>query len=241
MNRKIGFSEIGGIYIGEDIQTTEHIHYAITIAVSFSGAISFECEGKPVNFRAAVIQAATRRKFSGPEKNLTGFIHIEPFSTEGRRLTNRDKSCVVISESETEKILAYLHEWFTSDANNEQVTTRLIQRIVHLLNPVPEVPALDERIEKVMSLVRNSEQTGLKEAAQAVHLSPYRLSHLFRQQTCISFREFVLYAKLVRSLKAISRQQTLTESSHAGGFSDQSHFIRTYYKAFGILPSQSVK
>jgi hypothetical protein len=43
---KIGFSNIGGIYIGKNIQSVFHEHYAISILVSFGEAFKLITAGQ---------------------------------------------------------------------------------------------------------------------------------------------------------------------------------------------------
>jgi AraC-like DNA-binding protein len=57
--------------------------------------------------------------------------------------------------------------------------------------------------------------------AELVYLSSSRLSHLFKEETGLSVRQFVLHRKLVKSLQAMYEQHNFTESSFMGGFSDQ--------------------
>lgn len=243
MTRKIktGFSDIGGIYIGDNITTDTHVHHAVTIAVSFSEQFVFEYENTTVSCYGIVIQPHTIRKFINPHHARVAFVHIEPFSDPGLILREKTGSFRELTDVQIQNIVRLLKSWFVTDTNNEDATSYLIQQIVSQTGIRNRHRALDERITKTIALIRISENTSLKNMAAFCHLSTYRFSHLFRQETGLSFREFVLYTKLVRSLKAICQNQSLTQSSYAGGFADQAHFTRTYLKAFGILPSQTVK
>lgn len=239
-NIKIGFSDIGGIYIGKEIQTEKHLFHAITIAISFSEKFEYWCEQQKVYCTGVVMQANTTRKFINPSNSYIAFIHIEPFSKQGFELTNKSEPFKELTLVQIKKITTLLKNWFSNEVNNEDLTTKLIDEVTSQIGYSSTI-TIDDRIIKAIEKIRKSEDITLKQISENSHLSAYRFSHLFKQQTGISFREFVLYTKLVKSLKAVYQNQNLTHSSYSGGFSDQAHFTRTYYKAFGILPSQSVK
>ncbi len=237
---KIGFSDIGGIYIGKDIQTDQHLHHAITIAVSFSEKFDYWCEQQKISCTGVIIQANTIRKIVNPNKNYIAFVHIEPFSQQVLQLTNKNEPFKQLTPFQIKNIAELLRKYFSDERNDENITTQIIDKITSEIGYSSNVK-IDERIKKSIEIIRQAEDITLKQIAEHSYLSTYRFSHLFKQQTGMSFREFVLYTKLVKSLKAIYQNQNFTHSSHAGGFADQAHFTRTFYKAFGVLPSQSVK
>ncbi len=238
---KIGFSDIGGIYIGTDIQTGRHLHQAVTIAVSLSDPFLLQCEQTEFSCTGVLIQPNTFRKFTLPGRGYVAFIHIEPFSSQGLSLTDKESPCKILNPLQIKSITRLVQNWFHGYENNETHTEEIINKIIRETGTHSPTYTIDPRIAHSIVSIRHTSNPTLKEISQAIHLSSSRFSHLFKQQTGISFREFVLYTKLVKSLKAIYLHQSLTDSSYSGGFADQAHFTRTYFKAFGILPSKSVK
>lgn len=237
---KIGFSDVGGIYIGQNIQTNKHQHNAITVAISFGKPFNCRINNLNVSSTGLVMQANTHRKIINPENNYIAFIHIEPFSEQGLQLTNKNKPYKKLTLTQTKNIIKTLKEWFSNNEINEKTTLKVINE-VFLKTEISSGLEIDERIKESIKIIKTSNKITLKEISERVCLSTYRFSHLFKQQTGVSFKKFVLYTKLVKSLKSICESKNFTHSSYYGGFADQAHFTRTYYKAFGILPSQSIK
>jgi AraC-like DNA-binding protein len=234
-----GFSDIGGIYTGAISHTKSHVHHAVTVAVSEED-FEVTINGNTLRCRGIAIQPHTVREFKAFGEAAVAFIHIEPFSMEGFSLTDRSRSYQILLPEKISRIYVLLHTWHLSEKNTEAPTKKLIRQTISLLR-IHSAKALDERILKAAELVRHSEIMSLKKIAESSHLSTHRFSHLFRQETGMSFKEFVLYTKLVKSLKAILKKQSFVHASYSGGFSDQAHFTRTYVKAFGIAPSKSIK
>jgi AraC-like DNA-binding protein len=80
----------------------------------------------------------------------------------------------------------------------------------------------------------------LEEVAEKVFLSPSRFAHLFTAVMGLPFRRYLLWRKLSRALQSISHGASLSEASHAGGFSDSAHLTRTTRQMFGLSPSSMV-
>jgi AraC-like DNA-binding protein len=77
----------------------------------------------------------------------------------------------------------------------------------------------------------------LQRIASAVHLSPDRFRHLFVAETGVTFRAYLLWLRLERSLTAYIAGESLTDAALTGGFADSAHFSRTFRKMFGIAPA----
>lgn len=71
--------------------------------------------------------------------------------------------------------------------------------------------------------------------AEYCHLSPTRFLHLFKERTNLSFRRYQLWNKLVKSLPYLEKN-SVTDTAYAFGFSDNSHYTRTFIETFGVTP-----
>lgn len=73
--------------------------------------------------------------------------------------------------------------------------------------------------------------------SKAVHLSPSRLAHRFREVTGVPLRRYVLWCRLRRAADAAMRGSSLTDAAYLAGFADSAHLTRTFRAMFGIAPS----
>ena len=74
--------------------------------------------------------------------------------------------------------------------------------------------------------------------AKLVHLSPSRLSHLFKAEAGISIRNYIIWARLKHTIQtALEQEVTLLEAGYQAGFYDAAHFSRAFLKMFGVNPS----
>jgi len=240
---KIGYSENGGIYMGKNIQSEFHEHHLIAIVLSFIEPIEIiDKENQSNTYEVALIPKDTSYKLSTSEGDFTVFIHLDPYSEVGIKLNQKDSEIHRLNREDFLETLKKIREWFEGYDNTSQnidyllhsvfesvVTTKFIQR------------KIDARVLTCIQIIKKSnlDTIQLKHLSDQVFLSPGRLSHLFKEETGLTFRRFVLHCKLVKSLQAMYNQQNFTEASFIGGFSDQPHFTKTFKKSFGINPSSS--
>lgn len=238
----MGFSEIGGVYVCDLPNTLTHVHRSVTFAVSFSGKFEFQCNDEVLSCRGMVIQPNVRRKLINSNGSCLAFIHIDPFSPIGMKIFNLKHAYSVLDSDQIRQVVKLLHTYFLTHTTLDEVTTTsLITDVVGELKLPVGQHKLDKRITSSIQLIKTSENITLTELALKSNLSVYRLSHLFKEQTGISFKAFRLHTKLVKALKAIFDHQSFSKSSYSGGFADQAHFNRTYMAAFGISPFRSLK
>ncbi len=245
VNYKIGYSDIGGIYIGNNIQSDFHKHHIIAIIISYGKPFEITLKNKePVLYRAALIQKEIKYKLKTSNNDSVVFIHIDPYSEIGLNLAQNKSFVQDINFNLFSDILNDLKDWEKLSESTVQETELLIHKVFEIIiYQNPQYKKMDERIAKCIQLIKQNEsdKITIKQMATAVNLSTSRFAHLFKQETGVTFRRFVLSYKLVKSLKAMHKQHNFTESSFIGGFADQAHFTKTFKNAFGIKPSSSKK
>jgi AraC family transcriptional regulator len=87
-----------------------------------------------------------------------------------------------------------------------------------------------------------NENPTLQDLAQVLNLNPITISKHFPKYFGCTLGEYMRRIKINRSLSLIqSNPGNLTEIAFQCGFSDQSHFIRTFKNQTGFLPKQFQK
>lgn len=103
---------------------------------------------------------------------------------------------------------------------------------------------LDERIRHCLEAIDTrlglSDLT-VKELSRISFLSESRLSHLFREQTGISIRQYILWKKVCLAVSRVVIGQSLTDGAHYAGFSDSAHFHKAFSNMFGVNPFLGLK
>lgn len=244
-NYKIGFSNIGGIYIGKGIQSESHKHYAISIILSFNEAFEITTlDNEQHVCKAAIIQKNISYSLKSQNNNFIAFVHIVPHSEIGIKFSNRNNLIKELPIQLFENILVDLKKWFRQKENETNKVEYLLNLLCEIISRDDEVkPVFDERIIEAIDLISQSddEKLNISKIANSVRLSSSHFARLLKKETGLTFREFVLQSKLTKSIYAMYKSNSLTEASFIGGFADQPHFSRTFKNAFGLKPSHSRK
>jgi AraC-like DNA-binding protein len=239
---KIGFSKIGGIFIGKDIISDFHKHYALTVILSFGEPFTLHTlEGLGGNFHFALIQKNI--DFSVETESHIAFIHLVPYSPEGIRLTDCSQPIKILDRLQSQQCLSLIKDWYYSELNHQETVEGILRSISLIPELCCEQQQLDKRILRALQLVMESEDEKLpvESISKMAHLSVSHFNRLFKKETGLTFRRFVLHSKLIKSIFAIHENSSLTKASFIGGFSDQPHLTRTFKENFGIKPSQLLK
>jgi AraC-like DNA-binding protein len=241
---RILFWRGGSLWIGlAGEAAVRHAHHAVQISLPFPGGrVRLQHrDGKWRSFAAALVPAHEPHAFEARGQQVAQ-IFVDPESQHGRSLHARHRDHGLV-ELETPTLggniseLAALYTACSSDAALIDGARAIVASVSGNLAESAGPP--DERIAHAVQLVREriAGSITLGRTAAAVHLSPDRFRHLFVAETGTTFRAYLLWLRLERSLTAYISGESLTDAAFIGGFADSAHFSRTFRKMFGIAPA----
>lgn len=79
------------------------------------------------------------------------------------------------------------------------------------------------------------------ELSDLVHISPYHLNRSATKALGISLHEYLIHRKLEESRKLLIEGLSITMVAAEMGFSDQSHFTRSFRRYLGVSPGRFLK
>lgn len=103
---------------------------------------------------------------------------------------------------------------------------------------------IDYRINTTMEIIRNKpsiENNIVEQLANEVFLSTSRLSHLFKQETGITLKNYLVLMKIRKTYSYIVNGLSLSDACIQAGFSSLSHFVATNKRWFGMSIKQQQK
>ncbi|QNR85941.1 helix-turn-helix transcriptional regulator [Pedobacter riviphilus] len=206
-----------------------HSHYALELAFANSGSLNISTGDQDFkNIQAAIISPNTPHVFDCSHGESYIYF-IDPTTTVGEHLINlynlENRPIVVFDAKEIDHYKSggqFSLPGFDkkSDKKISDYTSKCI-KLIH------------EHIAE--------EDWSIDQLARQVFVSESRLAHIFKQDMNISIRQYILWKKI--EIAAIKSRTgcSLTESAHHAGFTDSSHFIKTFKKMFGVRPSFAMK
>ena len=100
---------------------------------------------------------------------------------------------------------------------------------------------MDRRIETAIQIVQSEIGTNLpiRDLAQRVNLSQWHFIHLFKAETSLTPKQYILYLKMKRAEELLDGSFLSVKEVAANiGFGDRSHFSREFKKFRGVTPSE---
>lgn len=100
------------------------------------------------------------------------------------------------------------------------------------------VSANDFRIRRVLSKIEQNPAASVQDLARMVQLSNSRLGHLFKTETGVELRHFLLEARLAKAAELLrNTDMQIKEISHLVGYHHVPSFDRTFRKEFKVSPA----
>lgn len=233
------FDKNFGIFIGKLKDNIYHKHYALQISVSVKSNMALTLKGEnEVIGNSFFINSKIEHKLNSESNQLT--ILINPLSSIGHQfyLQFGKSNFKLLNENLSDKLIETLNKFETSEIDFEELCELISQVLSEYQCTCESENHLDEQriINAIKYMDANFEKVlSLEEVAEKCFLSPTRFLHLFKEKTNLTFRRYQLWNKLIQSLPFLVKH-SITETAHSFGFSDSSHYTRTFKETFGVTP-----
>lgn len=232
----------GIVWFGRTGRIQAHAHHAIQITLALEGDFLL-CGADGRDWRCAsgaIVLPDRRHAFDGGDRNGV-MLFVEPETVQGRALLARygDAEFGVLADADTRPLADALRAVIEAGAEPTALIAAAQAAIAQLAGSVHATDRLDARIDRAIAWMRGrlSAPIGLDDAAAIAHLSPSRFRHLFVAQTGISFRAWLLWARVGIAMSAGLGGQSWTVAAQEAGFADSAHLSRTCRRMFGLSPA----
>ena len=159
-------------------------------------------------------------------------------------LTRYGYHCMNISRETAAQIDCILERFLANEGLDDPVQDRyLLKQLIQLVEQgrktQPEqTESIVERIFEQIN-ARLSEEINITELADMMHMSKYYMCHLFREKTGTTIGLYRQSRRLqAAKQRLIGSSDTITDIAVSLGFSDASHFIRTFRRQENMTPGQ---
>lgn len=231
-----------GIFLGRVGDNEFHQHYALQLTIGIEEKFELETEeGKFVSDSLIVHPQISHRLDTKGEPVL--IFLFNPASTLGHFFAKHLTTEPVqeFDEEWIDYLRMFVVDLFKKEINEKTFLSACINSMAEFNGRCLSAKhQMDKRVlASLQYLDRHTREViPLKEMAEEMCLSESRFQHLFKEETGVSYRRMQLWKKLLSSFDYLRTTKTLTELAHQAGFSDSSHYSKTFKESFGFAPSE---
>jgi len=219
--------------VGTLMANRPHRHISASWLVGLDGDFRLQVNGQWRTTCAALVAPDVEQSLD-PGSTRMWCAQLDPDTRYWRRIRHHLQGQASVDVALPDSLISRIPLTSCADADG------FLRSAMELLGEDEAV--LDPRVQSVCDYLRAElpERLDVAGLAQGVGLSASRLSHLFRQQTGVPMRRFLLHIKMNRVLAQWELGKSLSRLATEAGFYDQPHFVRTARSMFDALPSEYV-
>jgi len=136
---------------------------------------------------------------------------------------------------------------FGSDIRQTMALLRLLIKVAPTLDAATAGEAIRNkdflRVAPILDYIRDNlaEPLSLDQIASQFYLSKHYLCRIFKSATGFSVMEYIIYSRVLRARQLLQDGVSVQQAGEMSGFSDNSHFIRTFGHLTGVTPGRYAK
>jgi AraC-like DNA-binding protein len=224
------------LYFGPSPPLGQHLYGAVAIHVGIYRPFQIRINnGAAVECRCIVIPPGVSHEIDFGH-NIHGKMFVEMDSPElqlvQKRFPYRTHNATTFHDA---SLLNCFRSIYEDDPSKDEIDARLNR----LLGELPSTPAIDQRIQTAIDMMRNEPDRNFSNEylAAAVNLSPSRFLHLFKIETGSPYRRFRRWKRLMTAAGQLCHADNMTHIALNNGFTDSAHFSNCFHQSLGVKPS----
>ena len=236
MSRLLAVGSHGTLYVGPLPRVERHLHSAASIAVGVREPLRISTDGERwATCSSVYIPPAVAHAIEPGESDVAIFF-VAPEADLQHHLITR----YGLPTSQLAHEPGIPADWARLSWESSLSAADIHRRVGRELARgfVARAEPTDARIAAVTARMRMDLSLNHRAAdlARMVHLSPSRLSALFRANIGMPMRRYRVWERLRSAATAIARGHSYSDAAALSGFSDAAHFSSSARSIFGISP-----
>lgn len=231
------------IAISNRIEANCHKHWLLQMFLSSDGKLAIEVNDQPISCGAILINMNVMHSFkTDGEPHLT--ILVDPTTELGRRMRYllMDQPYYMFPDQTYLSMQKTFNE--ALEQKSHEAILSLAQKVM-LQFATGQLKHMDERIVELLNsfddCVHEDELHQIKNLANQIGLSDSRLAHLFKDETGIPLKSYIVLHKLQGAYESIFQGENITTAALRAGFDSPSHLAYTNKMMTGMSATNILK
>lgn len=214
------------------IQSKKHKHWMLQLFIGIEDSLNINIDGNDIEGKCIIVDSNIEHCFSTGEKICFTML-IEPTSSLAlsfkSKYIDKIKGYGIIDIHNTKHIQKeYVN--FVKTHDKESYLNFIKSVFKYLDITQTNYTVVDKRIHKIMQKLNecDCQDHSIKNISDMVFLSPSRLSHIFKEQTGMPLKSYILLHKIQKAyFLLLSGKYAITDAAMMAGFDSASHLAYT--------------
>lgn len=229
---------------GTEYDDKPHRHFMKHIVIGLKEKAHCRIENKEIYSKCILIQANVEHQIYKSDKEILLYL-IPDCCDIGRDMEFRffqNDSSYILQDSIISNLQKNLERDFALVREETDYFLIFEKLLMELSIDINKKHIRDLRVLKSMEYITENavKEINMKEIAASVFISPSRLSHLFKDETGVTIKNYLLLHRILIALRLIFEGKNITQACMQAGFSSPSHFADTIHKWFGLSAKRSM-
>lgn len=231
------------IAISNKIEADRHKHWLIQMFLSSQKEINIEVKGQHVTCSAILVNINIPHTFNTEGKPHFTML-IDPTTKLGRamKILLMKQSFYIFPHEKTVAMQQKFQSILIQRCHND--IQSFIQTIISQFS-YSNLNNFDDRVNKVLNLldryVHKGEFRQINYFSKKANLSESRLGHLFKEETDIPLKSYIVLRKLQKAYELIFNGENITTAALSAGFDSPSHLAYTNKMMTGMSATSIIK
>lgn len=231
------------IAISDRIEAERHRHWLLQMFLSSHNELNIEVKDQRIQTNAVIVNTNTLHQFApNGEPNFT--MLIDPTSVFGRRIIGiiKNQSFYVLPNQQVDSMQIAFNNAIAK--NSREGYIGFARWIINSFSS-DTIKSFDDRVMEVLTLLdecaHEDDSHQIKYFSNKVALSESRLAHLFKEETGVPLKSYIVLHKLQKAYDSIFDGENITTAALHAGFDSPSHFAYINKQMTGMSATNILK
>lgn len=229
--------------ISDSVNAEVHKHWLLQMFLSCEGNLNIEVNGSLITCNSILVNMNTVHTFSSEGKiHFTMLLDTTTQLGLVMRRKLKEKSFYVFTDEETAIMQQNFKNALLKRRKDDLMS--FVKSIDYKFTSC-NIISFHERIEEVLNLLNEysceDEIHQIKYLSQKMHISESRLAHLFKKETGIPLKSYIVLRKLQSAYELIFNGKNITTAALNSGFDSPSHLAYTNKMMTGMSATNIIR
>lgn len=231
--------------VSNSVETDFHKHWMLQLFLAYNNNLDIQVEDKKISCRCIIVDSNMGHRFLSCDPiNFT--MLIEPTSYIAKQFKEKyikENSYYIFKAEDSISLQIELEKIIKNNLHKESYNIFSKNLFDTFKIRYNDRLMYDNRIIKLLEILEECDCSdhSVESFAKEVYLSKSRLSHLFKEQTGIPLKSYIVLHKLQKAYMYLFKGYNITYASIEAGFDSSSHFAYTNKKLTGRTAKNIIK